>query len=140
MQIEIMINKISIIKKIQLGENTFPIENQDSRLHFNFYCANGGIKHQTILSLESSNLLESLIESGDLNNNDLAQNDVDKLQHLEDKKREFPYRYQIYNSMECNNNYLIIFDIYEYRGYYSCTVYSVLQIESKILIDSYEKN
>lgn len=133
-------NKISVIKKIQLGENSFPIENQHSRLKFNFYCGNGGIKHQTILSLETSNLLESLIESGQLDNNDLAQNDVDKLENLEDKKRVFPYRYQIYNSQECNNNYLIIFDIYEYRGYYSCTVYGVLQIESKILIDNYEKN
>jgi hypothetical protein len=132
--------KILIIKKIQLGESTFPIENQHSKLFFNFYCGNGGIKHQTILSLETSNLLDSLIESRQINNKDLAQNDVDKLQNLEDKKRQFPYRFQIYNSQECNNNYLIIFDIYEYRGYYSCTVYGVLHIESKILIDDYEKN
>lgn len=133
-------NKILITKKIQLGESTFPIENLYSELHFNFYCANGGIKHKIIISLENSNLLSSLIESGQINNKDLAQNDVDKLQNLEDKKRPFPYRFLIYNSHECNNNYLIIFDIYEYRGYYTCTVYGVLQIESKILIDNYEKN
>lgn len=133
-------NKISIIKKIQLGETTFPIENPHSELDFNFYCANGGIKHQTILSLENSNLLNSLRESGQINNKDLAQNDIDKLQNLEDTKKSFPYRFQIYNSQECNNNYLIIFDIYEYRGYYSYTIYGVLQIETKILIDNYEKN
>jgi len=133
-------NKISIIKKIQLGESTFPVENQNSKISFNFYCGNGGIKHSTILSLESSNLLDSLIESGQIDNKDLAQNDIDKLQNLEDKKRPFPYRFQIYNSQECNNNYLIIFDIYEFRGYYSFTIYGVLQIESTLSINNYEQN
>ncbi|MCV9926830.1 hypothetical protein OIU83_04175 [Flavobacterium sp. LS1R49] len=133
-------NKISIIKKIQLGENTFPIENPYSQLSFSFYCAKGGIKHQTILSIETSFLLNSLIDSGQIDNTVLAQNEIDKLQNLEDKKRDFPYRYQIFNPEECHNTYLLIFDIYEYRGYYSCTVYGVLQIESTILINDYEKN
>jgi hypothetical protein len=133
-------NKILIIKKIQIGESTFPVENQNSKLSFNFYCGNGGIKHKTILSLENSNLLDSLIESGQIDNKDLAQNDIDKLQNLEDKKRPFPYRFQIYNSQECNNNYLIIFDIYEFRGYYSFTIYGVLQIESTLSINNYEQN
>ena len=133
-------NKISIIKKIQLGERTFPIENQYSQLKFSFYCGEGGIKHQVILSSETSNLLNSLIESGQINNMVLAQNEVDKLQNLEDKKRVFPYRYQILNPVECNNTYLIIFDIYEYRGYYGCTVYGALQIKSTILINSHEQN
>lgn len=31
-------NKISIIKKIQLGEKKFPIENLNSQLNFSFYC------------------------------------------------------------------------------------------------------
>jgi hypothetical protein len=134
------LNKILIIKKIQLGESTFPIENQNSKLSFNFYCGNGGIKHKTILSLENSNLLDSLIESGQIDIKDLSQNDIDKLQNLEDKKRPFPYRFQIYNSQECNNNYLIIFDIYEFRGYYSFTIYGVLQIESTLSINNYEQN
>ncbi|CAA9203455.1 hypothetical protein [Flavobacterium collinsii] len=122
-------NKISIIKKIQLGQKTFPIENLLSELHFNFYCGKGGIKHQVILSTETSSLLNLLIDSGQIDNTLLAKNEVDKLPNLENKQRIFPYRYQILNSEECNNTYLIVFDIYEYREYYSCTVYGVLQIE-----------
>jgi hypothetical protein len=94
------LNKILIIKKIQLGESTFPIENQNSKLSFNFYCGNGGIKHKTILSLENSNLLDSLIESGQIDIKDLSQNDIDKLQNLEDKKRPSPidFKYIILKS------------------------------------------
>ncbi|WP_417940284.1 hypothetical protein [Flavobacterium sp. RS13.1] len=124
-------NQISIIKKIQLGENTFPIETPYSNLHFSFYCGNGGIKHKVIVSLENSKLLYSLIGSGQITNDELAKQDVAKLSDLENEERPFPFRYQIYNSNECNNNYLIIFDIYEYRGYYGYTVYAVLQLESQ---------
>ncbi len=122
-------SKISIIKKIQLGVHSFPIENLNSEVCFIFYCGNGEIKHEASISLEKSNLLSSLIENGAVSNSDLAQNDVDKLQNLEDLYKTFSYRYQIYNSKECNNNYLIIFDISEYRDYYSCFVYAVLQID-----------
>ncbi|WP_433829522.1 hypothetical protein [Flavobacterium anhuiense] len=122
-------SKISIIKKIQLGTHSFPIENHDSEFSFNFYCGNGEIKHEASISLEKSNLVSSLIEIGAISNSDLAQNDVDKLQNLEDTNRAFTYRYQIYNSKECNNDYLIIFDITEYRDYYSGLIYAVLQIE-----------
>ncbi len=121
--------KISIIKKIQLGVHSFSIENPDAELCFNFYCGNGAIKHEASISLEKSNLLSSLIEIGAISNTDLAQNDVDKLQNLEDPNRAFTYRYQIYNAKECNNDYLIIFDITEYRDYYSGFIYAVLHIE-----------
>ncbi|HEU0126803.1 hypothetical protein [Flavobacterium sp.] len=122
-------SKISIIKKIQLGVHGFPIEHPDSELCFNFYCGNGVIKHEASISLEKSNLLVSLIESGTISNTDLAQNDVDTLQNLEDPNRAFTYRYQIYNAKECNNDYLIIFDITEYRDYYTGFIYAALQIE-----------
>ncbi|OAZ04477.1 hypothetical protein [Flavobacterium succinicans] len=133
-------NEIFIIKKIQIGERTFPVENQNSKLSFNFYCGNGGVKHKTILSLKDSDLLDSLIENAKIDYKDLVKNDVDKLQNLEDRKRPFPYRFQIYNSQECNNNYLLIFDIYEFRGYYGFTIYGVLQIESTPSINNYEQN
>lgn len=133
-------SEISIIKKIQLGENTFQIENPYSQLSFSFYCGKGEIKHQTILSTETSFLLNSLIDSGQIDYAVLAQNDVDKLQNLEDPKKIFPYRYQMLNQEQCHNTYLLIFDIYEYREHYSCTIYAVLQIESIILINNYEQN
>lgn len=133
-------NKISIIKKIQIGEKAFPIENPYAELNFSFYCGNGGLKHQTILSMESSILLSSLLESEQVNSSHLAKNDVDKLENLENKERIFPYRYKIFSSVECNNSYLIIFDINEYRGYYSCYVYAVLQIESTISNNNYDEN
>ena len=123
-------NKISIIKKIQLGENGFPVEYYNSRLSFSFYCANGGIKHQIILSFETSCILGPLLESGQISENDLIENNVPKLKKTEHYKGNFPYRYQTYNSKECNNTYLILFDIYEYRDYFSCIVDGVFQIES----------
>ncbi|MFC0781005.1 hypothetical protein [Flavobacterium sp. HJSW_4] len=122
--------KISIIKKIQLGEErSLPLHHPDAELCFSFYCGSGKIKHEAVLSFASSNFLRSLTESGQLSNYDLAQNYVTKLQDLEDQNRNFPYRYQFYNSKECNNDYLIIFDINEYRDYYGIFVYAVLQIE-----------
>ena len=65
-------NKIFIIKKIQIGERTFPVENQNSKLSFNFYCGNGGVKHKTILSLKDSDLLDSLIENAKIDYKDLV--------------------------------------------------------------------
>jgi hypothetical protein len=111
-------NKISIIKKLQLGESSFPIDDLYSKVYFSFYCAKGGIKHQIFLSFETSNLLDDLVK----NNDDLFREN-------EFQKDPSPYRYQIYNSQECNNNYLIIFDISEHRDYFSCHVNTVFQIE-----------
>ena len=122
-------SKISIIKKIQLGgARSFPLESPDSESCFTFYCGNGAIKHQAVISWKSSSLLSSLIESGKISNNDLTENYVDKLENLEDPDRAFFYRYQIFNFQNCNNDYLIIFGINEYRDYYSYLIYAVLQI------------
>ena len=123
-------SKISIIKKIQLGgARSFPLENPDSELCFTFYCGNGAIKHKAVISWKSSNLLRLLIESDQISKNDLIENHVDKREYLEDLDRAFLYRYQIFDFKECNNNYLIIFDINEHRDYYGCFVYGVLQIQ-----------
>jgi hypothetical protein len=121
--------KISIIKKIQLGERSFPIETPDFELHFSFYCGNGVIKHEAIISFKNSNFLSPLIETGKIENKDLAQYNIAKLEDLEDSNKTFLYRYQICNFKDCQNTYLLIFDIDEYRGYYSCFIYGVLQIE-----------
>lgn len=60
-------NKISIIKKIQLGDNSFPIQNLYSKLSFSFYCVNGrknrllykGVKKKTkVLVLKKMRLFE----------------------------------------------------------------------------------
>jgi hypothetical protein len=126
--------KISIIKKIQLGgERSFPIETPDSEVYFNFYCGNGGIKHEAIISFKNSNFLSSLIETGQIENKGLAQYNVAKIEDLEDSNKRFLYRYQICKFKDCQNTYLLIFDIDEYRGYYGCFVYGVLEIENNSL-------
>ncbi|MDP5201639.1 hypothetical protein [Flavobacterium sp. DG2-3] len=122
-------SKISIIKKIQLGdERSFPIKTPDFELPFNFYCGNGGIKHKAIISFKNSNFLSSLIKTGQLTNDDLAQNNILKLEKLEDPNEALSYRYQICNFKDCQNTYLLIFDIYENRGYYGCFIHGVLEI------------
>ncbi|MDY0986518.1 hypothetical protein SOM12_03770 [Flavobacterium sp. CFBP9031] len=127
--------KISIIKKIQLGgERSFPIESPDSEVYFNFYCGNGGIKHEAIISFKNSNFLSSLIETGLITNHDLAQNNIVKLEYLEDQNAVFSFRYQICNFKDCQNTYLLIFDVHENRGYYGFFIHGVLQIE-KIIIE-----
>lgn len=131
--------KISIIKKIQLGENNFALDHFFDKIKFSFYCAKGGIKHPIILSFETSNLLDSLIESGQIIKDDLINNS-DVFKETEIQKSPFPYRYQIYNSQECNTIYLIIFDISEHRDYFSCHVNTVFQIESKISIANFQQN
>ncbi|SMO40119.1 hypothetical protein SAMN06265220_101547 [Flavobacterium nitrogenifigens] len=90
--------KISIIKKIQLsGQRSFPAETPDFEIPFSFYCGNGVIKHETIISFKNSSFLNSLIETGQITNKDLAQFHITKLENLEDPNRTFLYRYQICN-------------------------------------------
>lgn len=121
-------NKIHLIKKIQLGKNSFPAENLYSKLNFSFYCGNGGIKHQVILSFETSFFLKDLIESGQICIEDLAKQQVSKLENLKNNENRFLYRYQLLKPEECNNTYLIIFDIDEYREYWSFFIYGVFKI------------
>jgi len=124
-------SKISIIKKIQLGdERSFPTETPDFEFPFSFYCGNGGIKHEAVISFKNSNFLNSLIQAEQITNKDLAQFHITKLENLEDPNRTFLYRYQICNFKDCQNTYLLIFDIDEYRGYYGCFIYGVLEIEN----------
>ncbi len=123
-------SRISIIKKIQLGKRSFPIDHPDFELHFSFYCGNGGIKHEAVISFKSANFLRSLIETEQITNEDLAQYNIAKLEDLEDKNREFPYRYQICNFKNCPNTYLLVYDFNEYRDYHGCFIHGVLQIEN----------
>jgi hypothetical protein len=122
-------NKIHLIKKIQLGKNSFPAENLYSKLSFSFYCGNDGIKHQVILSFETSFFLNDLIENGQITIDTLAKHQVSKLENLKNNENRFLYRYQLLNPKECNNCYLIIFDIDEYREYWSYYIYGVFTIE-----------
>lgn len=122
-------NKISIIKKLQLGENRFSVEYYTSKLNFSFYCANGGIKHEVLLSFETAGLMDSLLENGQISENDLIENNVPKLRITTYYKTHFSYKYQIYCPQECQNRYLILFDIHEYRDYFSCIIDGVFQIE-----------
>lgn len=124
--------KISIIKKIQLGERSFPIETPDFELHFSFYCGNGAIKHEAIISFKNSNFLSALIETGRITNHDLIQNNIVRLENLEDPNTLLSFRYQICNFKDCHNTYLLIFDIHENRGYYGFFIHTVLQIENFI--------
>lgn len=122
-------SKISIIKKIQLGQKSFPLEHPDAEFRFSFYCGNGGKKHEAAISFKTSTLLSSLIETGQITDDDLVQNNVIKLEYLKDQSNALLNRYQISRFKDCDNYYIIIFDINEYRDYYSCFIHGVLQIE-----------
>jgi hypothetical protein len=122
-------NKIHLAKKIQLGKNSFPAENLYSKLNFSFYCGNGGLKHQVILSFETSFFLNDLIESGQITIEVLAKQQVSKPEDLKNNENRFLYRYQLLKPEECNNTYLIIFGINEYREYWSYFIYGVFKIE-----------
>lgn len=126
-----MAGKISIIKKIQLSDKrSFPINTPDFELPFSFYCGNGGIKHEAIISFKNSNFLNLLIKTGQITHHDLAQNHIVKVEYLEDPNTAISFRYQICNFKDCHNTYLIIFEIHEYRGYYSFFIHGVLEIEN----------
>lgn len=122
-------NEIHLIKKIQLGKNSFAAENLYSKLNFSFYCENGGIKHQVILSFENSFFLNDLIENEQITIDTLVKHQINKLENLENNQTRLLYRYQLLNPKECNNTYLIIFDIDEYREYWSFHIYGVFKIE-----------
>ena len=122
-------NKIHLTQKIQLGKNSFPAENLYSKLNFSFYCGNGGIKHQVILSFDTSFFLNDLIESEQITIETLANHQVNSLENLKNNENRFLYRYQLLKPEECNNIYLIIFDIDEYRDYWSYHIYGVFKIE-----------
>ncbi|KQO22553.1 hypothetical protein ASF10_09285 [Flavobacterium sp. Leaf82] len=122
-------NKISIIKKVQLGKNSFSAENLYSKLNFSFYCVNGGIKHEVILSFETSFFLNELIKNGQITTESLANHQISKLENLNNTERSFLYRYQFFQPKECNKCYMIIFNIDEYREYWGFYIYGVLEIE-----------
>jgi hypothetical protein len=122
-------NKISIIKKVQLGKNSFSAENLYSKLNFSFYCVNGRIKHEVISSFETSFFLNDLIKNGQITTESLAKHQISKLENLNNIERSFLYRYQFFQPKECNKCYMIIFDIDEYREYWGYYIYGVLEIE-----------
>ncbi|SHL86708.1 hypothetical protein [Flavobacterium saccharophilum] len=133
-------NEIHLIKKIQLGKNSFPAENFYSKLNFSFYCGNGGIKHEVILSFETSVFLKDLIENGQITIETLAKHQVSKLENLKNDANLFFYRYQLLHPKECNNTYLIIFHIDEYREYWSFFIYGIFEIEPLTNIKTLHKN
>ncbi|MFB9076712.1 hypothetical protein ACFFLS_24145 [Flavobacterium procerum] len=122
-------NQISVIKKIQLGKNGYPIDNLFANLNFSFYCGDGKVKHDINLSFQKSKFLSELIKSGEITIETLANCQKVKQEDLGNPEKQFLYRYQIYNPVECSNSYLVIFSIDEYREYWSCFIYEVLQIE-----------
>jgi hypothetical protein len=121
-----------ILKNIQLGQNTFGVESIYSTLNFSFYCASGIKKHLVDLSLEDSFFLKDLIKAGKINNTALAKSGVDKLENLENPSRLFPYQYQMFSFDDCDNHYLIIFSVIDYRDTYSFIIYGVLQIQVSV--------
>ncbi|KFF03038.1 hypothetical protein [Flavobacterium reichenbachii] len=117
-----------ILKNIQLGQNSFGVESIYSTLNFSFYCASGIKKHFVNLSLADSFFLKDLIEAGKISNTALAKSGVDKLENLENTGRLFPYQYQMFCFDDCDNQYLIIFSVIDYRDTYSFIIYGVLQL------------
>lgn len=100
-----------------------------ANVNFSFYCGDGKIKHDINLSFEKSSFLSELINSGKITIETLVDFQKLKKEKVSNPENQYLYRYQIYNPVECNNSYLVIFSIDEYREYWSCFVYEVVQIE-----------
>lgn len=121
------------VKKIQLSQETFPVNYYDDEVSLTFYCNDKGEKHQVILSLKSSiSLYEEVIVQKNITYEELANIGIDKLENLKDEHRKHEYRYMETFSSMCNKEFIIIFNFNENRDYYSCRVFGVIEIENDL--------
>ncbi|WP_264551055.1 hypothetical protein [Flavobacterium sp. N2038] len=116
------------IKKIQLSQETFPVNYYDDEVALTFYCNDKGEKHQTILSLKKSASLNEAVDKDEMTYEELAKLGVDKLENLKREDRKHEYRYLKTFSNNCKKEFLVIFNFKEYREYYSCHVFGVIEV------------
>jgi len=117
------------VKKIQLSQETFPMNYYDDEVPVTFYCNDKGEKHQVILSLKKSiSLYEEVVVERNITYEELAKIGIDKIENLENEDRKHEYRYMKTFSSTCNKEFIVIFNFKEYGGYYSCRVFGVVEI------------
>lgn len=120
------------VKKIQLSQETFPVNHYDDEVPLTFYCNDKGEKHQIILSLKNSiSLYEEVVIQKITTYEELAKIGIDKLENLKNEARKHEYRYMKTFSSNCNKEFIVVFNFIENRGYYSCRVFGVIEIENK---------
>lgn len=121
------IKQYSLIKKILLGQETFPVNYYDDIVSLTFYGDECG-KIMVNISLKKSQPLSDLVENKQTTYQELSKLGVDKLENLNSEDRKYEYRYIIVSG-DCNKDFLIIFNFKEYRDYYSCRVFGVIEIK-----------
>jgi hypothetical protein len=121
------IKQYSLIKKILLGQETFPVNYYDDIVPFTFYSDECG-KIRVNLSLKESQPLPDLVENKQTTYEELSKIGVDRLENLNSEDKKYEYRYIIVSG-DCNKDFLIIFNFKEYRDYYSCRVFGVIEIK-----------
>jgi hypothetical protein len=118
------------VKKIQLSQETYPVNYFDDEVPLSFYCNDKGEKHQIILSLKNSiSLYNEVTVKKNTTYEELARIGVDKLENLKNEDRKHEYRYVKTFSSNCNKEFIVIFNFKENREYYSCRVFGVIEIE-----------
>ncbi|WDF66510.1 hypothetical protein [Flavobacterium sp. KACC 22763] len=120
------------LNKIQLSQETFPVNYYDEEVVLTFYCNDKGERHQTILSLKKSISLKEAVDINEMAYVELAKLGVDKLEYLRSEDRKHEYRYLKTFSENCKKEFLVIFNFKEYRGYYSCRVFGVIEVTDEL--------
>lgn len=74
-------------------------------------------------------MLNDLIKNEQITTDTLVKHQISKLENMNDTERSFLYLNQFFQPKEFNKYYIIIFDIGEYREYWSYYIYGVLEIK-----------
>lgn len=116
-------------QKLHLGKSSFSGVDVMDGVLVEFYCAKGGgSKHEAFVS-PNSPYLNDLVTEGKIDFESLSKNGVATMSILK-KQTPLLFQYQLYNSKECNNNYLIIFRLGEWQnGRYMCQINAILEID-----------
>ncbi len=124
---------MQLVKKILIGQDTFSVDYYDSEVQFSFYCSDKGIRQDITLSLKDSIPLFELIDNKKTTYEDLSKIGIDKIQNLKDENKKYDYRYMIIFSNNCQKHYLVIYNFLEYRDYYSCHLYGIIEIANETI-------
>lgn len=120
---------MKILRKVLLSKSDYPISYYEDEVDFTFYTMNGW-KETVVLSLSTSQPLESLVEQQGISYESLAKQGIARLSDLSSKEKQYFYRYMIVEDLKyVDEKYLIVFGFVEHREYYDCQVFGVLEIE-----------
>lgn len=86
---------MKLIKKILIGQDTFPVNSYDDEVQFSFYCSDKEIRQDITLSLKNSVPLFELIDNKKTTYEDLSKIGIDRIENLKDDNKKYDYRYMI---------------------------------------------